>query len=803
MKHLLVVISLLTFILSCHQKKDRRLRAFDFIPESTHTVVKINDLEAFKNDLGNNGILNPTSQADSSWILSSVPLLHHIRTQNDIVVAFDETDRSVQLITKYHDSLFLEDTTYVKNIDKDLFKDNRIHEQTMNNDTIYSAIIDSFLVASSVRKYLEHSIKNPSANKKFSSLQELSSDASASLFVATNSGDSIPKEFNFLHENSMLDIDLSSDHIKLSGVTKHTDSTSKIINYLNNTRSQQNMLPSIIPNDSKQFLSYTFHDLSQIKLNYEQIDNISDDGLFAEIQDLLIEMGSFDIEDSEALAIRSIDVDAVSETIEKTLEETFRQIDIYSLPGSDEIVPLFTPLIDASSMNYIFVIDDFLVYTSSIEHAKKIISSVTNKTTLLNSDIYKAAKDNISDESTLLYFSLSSELSSVVERNLPSLVTDRLVSTKFKKEHSQIIQLINDNGFAHVNVQILRQRQSTKSNSVTEMFNLALDNELLNDPQLVKNHITGQKDIAVQDIHNNLYLISNRGKLLWKKQIPGNVLGKIEQIDMYKNGRLQLVFATPNAIHVLDRHGKNVAPFPIKFNDEITQPLSVFDYDKKKDYRLMVVQGKNTLMYDAKGKRVRGFTFRSASQDLKSQPKHFRVNNKDYIVFAAGEKMYVLNRRGQERITVNEAIEFSGNGIYLYKNNFTTTNTKGQLVQVDQRGRIAKQNLILQPGHQVSATSKTLATLADNKLTIRSRSIELDFGEYTPPRIFYLKDKIYVSVTDLQTQKTYLFDSQAKLLPNFPIYGTSSMTMDNIDKDRSLEFVVRGDSNSVILYQLN
>ena len=69
--------------------------------------------------------------------------------------------------------------------------------------------------------------------------------------------------------------------------------------------------------------------------------------------------------------------------------------------------------------------------------------------------------------------------------------------------------------------------------------------------------------------------------MLWKKQLDGAILGKIEQIDMYKNGRLQLAFATPNRVYVLDRNGKEVAPFPLKFNDKVTQPLSVFNYDIK------------------------------------------------------------------------------------------------------------------------------------------------------------------------------------------------------------------------------
>jgi hypothetical protein len=60
-----------------------------------------------------------------------------------------------------------------------------------------------------------------------------------------------------------------------------------------------------------------------------------------------------------------------------------------------------------------------------------------------------------------------------------------------------------------------------------------------------------------------------------------------------------------------------------------------------------------------------------------------------------------------------------------------------------------------------------------------------------------------VTTTDLQAKKIYLFDSLGKPIANFPIYGNSSITMDNIDKDNNLEVVTKGDNNSIIVYKIN
>ena len=137
------------------------------------------------------------------------------------------------------------------------------------------------------------------------------------------------------------------------------------------------------------------------------------------------------------------------------------------------------------------------------------------------------------------------------------------------------------------------------------------------------------------------------------------------------------------------------------------------------------------------------------------------------------------------------------------KNRFTTTNTKGDLIQIDLNGRGASQNIGLESLHTIDATSKSLVTLSENKLGIKRNTIELDFGNYSLPKIFYINDKIYVTLTDLQTQKIYMFDSQAKPISNFPVYGNSTVDFANIDADRNLEFVTKGESNSIIVYEKN
>jgi hypothetical protein len=154
-------------------------------------------------------------------------------------------------------------------------------------------------------------------------------------------------------------------------------------------------------------------------------------------------------------------------------------------------------------------------------------------------------------------------------------------------------------------------------------------------------------------------------------------------------------------------------------------------------------------------------------------------------------------------VPVKERIDFSENEVFLYKNKFTLTDKSGTLFVVDEKGGVSKTKLNLNEDHGTDATSKTLATMNDNVLTIKGKNVSLDLGVYTKPEIFYLYDKIYVGVTDLQSQQTYLFDSSAEPIRNFPVMGTSSVDLADIDNDKKLELVTKENDSSLVVYKMN
>ena len=546
------------------------------------------------------------------------------------------------------------------------------------------------------------------------------------------------------------------------------------------------------------FLSFSFSDF---KIFEDQLSKFKiSDSLAIDLYpfETIVEAGFVEKNNKRAIILQSIDGAATQENLSQNTHSTYRTVDIYEMDNSESINDLFSPLIPETNLSYYANIENVVILAEDLDFLETIISNFQNNTTLYETPGFQDIMLHLSDESSLFIYANNKAISTLINLNFNE---DKNLNVDNYK--TSAIQYIYDTDFAHVNAIFKTHKTRAVNNSVIEDLNIKLDASILTEPQLVINHTNNQKDLVIQDINNNLYLISNQGKIFWKKQLDGKILGKIEQIDMYKNGRLQLAFATPKRAYVLDRNGRDVSPFPLKFNDKITQPLSVFDYDKKRNYRLMITQGKQVLMYDQKGEIVSGFNYKSAKNNITTQPKHFRISRKDYIVFADGNTMEVLDRVGKRRVTVKESIDFSGNEIFLYNNNFTTSNSSGELLEVNQKGIVNHKNLKLFDNHFITTTSKTLVALSDNKLTIKTNTVNLDFGDYTAPKIFYINDKIYVSVTDLQAKKVYLFDSQAKPINNFPVYGNSSIEMEDIDNDNSIEVIVKGDDNSIIVYEIN
>jgi hypothetical protein len=294
-----------------------------------------------------------------------------------------------------------------------------------------------------------------------------------------------------------------------------------------------------------------------------------------------------------------------------------------------------------------------------------------------------------------------------------------------------------------------------------------------------------------------LYQIGASGTILWEKDLKSPIQFPISQVDLYKNKRLQLAYTTDTKFEVLDRNGNPVKPFTKSLKNPL--PLAVFDYDKNRDYRLVLVAQKQLELRNRSFKKVSGF--KRTKADPAYPPQHFRIGSRDYIAMVEKSgRLLLLDRRGNIRIKTPNDLLLSTD-IHVHQNGFVGVDKKNRLFRIETSGKISYRTLPFETSYKLAAQGKNLVLLSENNLEINGITLELEFGVYTKPQIHMVNNRTLISLTDLQSNKVYLFDRDGQELPYFPVFGSGPADV-SADQKGQVFLSVRGEENQLLVYQL-
>lgn len=814
------ILFLFLLILSCNQKTTTSDTILDYLPKDAAAILKINNLSNFKSELKNSEFFSKTDKTNLfNTISKKVDGINFLNSNTRCVLGFYELGKEnfeFFFVFDNNPDFFDIDKVDDKTIETLIYEDHELRKYTLEGNTLFVFNVDDKIIASSSKMLLENFIrigKNKKVSSKLRKLFDTTDDTkSASILVNLKNGGSLLssnlKKSTSLNISSFADwisVDLSTNSNKtlFSGITIANDSTNNFINLFKNTTPVSENIANISPINTDAVIAFSFNDYQSFATNQKKyLDKTQQiDTLFNTIE----EVGVIHLNKEKAVVLSSFGADNLIKSINKNSigSSSYQGIEIIALSSKDFISSAFEPLIKNFESNFYTILGDTFVFASKKEILQSIIANFKSGTTFNKTEVYTTAKSALANESSLLFISNQKGIQNFLELGFTSQLLNDFKKIDFK-DYAFAAQVVSDTDFYHLNILASKTKKEIRTNSVGPLFTVELDTDLATNPQFVKNHRTNKQEIVLQDKDNFLYLISSDGKVLWKKQLDGKIQGKIHQVDIYKNGRLQLAFCTNNQFLILDRNGEEVKPFNKTYEGGNLNSLAVFDYDNNKNYRFLVTQGRKIFMYNSKGDIVDGFTYKEANSPIIAAPKHFRINKKDYLLFKLeNNTLKIRHRAGQDRIKVANKIDFSDNDIFLYKNKFSLTDKKGIFYQIDTKGKLITTNFNLNQDHGMYTTSKTLVLMNDNILSIKGKKVELELGVYTTPKIFYIYDKIYVTVTDIQNQKIYLYDSQARPISNFPVYGNSVIDMVDMDGDKKLEFVAKDQENSIIVYKIN
>lgn len=770
----------LLFIVSCRNTGNEHTDLTSLIPDNSSYILKINNLTAYSGEIRNNDFLQSLGKANDLDLLSGIDFLE---ISSPFYLCRNEKKEVLIILNTFQASL-REQTGSSVTIDSVALKKGNTLSTNYKGKQWFFKQIGSALVVSNAKHLVDNSAIHSQDHPIKSLLDITNKKASANVFFkeGTNNITNVFPQVNGLFKNwKFFDIIPKSKSMLLSGVTEITEEIPMRV--LGNTRPATSETATVVPVNMSRFTSFVFTNSNDLSLT-SPIDST--------FLESVTEVGF--VENNESITSAVVFTPLPESKVEFFAQEqveNYKEIPVYSVDSTSGIDTFFGNFHQNFNPTLVVAHDKYLLFSNSLSDLQEQLDQILNNNTLAHQEYYKKSMSNLPVNSSLLIVSL-------LNNNAEKWFSDKYSLAIFQgivSNHNVLLTLLAEETEEDIPV--------TSTPLVKETGSFLLENDLVTNPQLVIDYVTHSLNIVAQDIQNNLYFMTLEGKILWKLKLDGPVQGNIEQIDIYNNGRLQLAFTTKHNFYILGRNGENAKNFPVTFKDEISNPAGIFDYDLNHDYRFLITQKDALYMIDKNGDRVNGFKLSKTLGNITNTPKHIRVGKKDYILLTTDTgKLYILDRRGQIRVPVSDKLEYSDNDIYWYENTFAGTSKTGDLIKVDENGGISKTTLPLQAKHYITGTKKAWVTFTENLLTINSNVIPLDFGDYTAPKIYSAGKRTYISITDKQTNRIFLFDLKGKPINGFPIFGSGQANIAYDKNSRNILLIVSGKSNQIIVYKM-
>ena len=143
------------------------------------------------------------------------------------------------------------------------------------------------------------------------------------------------------------------------------------------------------------------------------------------------------------------------------------------------------------------------------------------------------------------------------------------------------------------------------------------------------------------------YMDANK-KGVWAIPFETPICGYVEQIDLYANGRLQMLFASENRLYLLDRLGRFVNGYPKKLQKKVVMGPKLVRNVNGIKYSILVLNEDNTISWlDISGKPVAGWSDIVAPEFIKELPQFAKLGGKRYWILRAPSQLLLYTIDGK------------------------------------------------------------------------------------------------------------------------------------------------------------
>ena len=505
-------------------------------------------------------------------------------------------------------------------------------------------------------------------------------------------------------------------------------------------------------------------------------------------------------------------------------EETIQEM--YEFPFLDLFETFFGRVFGAVELKYYTFTDNFIVFGENQSSLSDFAYAQVLEKTLSNDIRFKQFTDYLSDQSNFYFYTNMFYAPEIISEFLNDNLKRGLLDNAelFRKFQAFALQFRSSRGMLYNNI-FLKYIPDIKEEAIT-LWESHMDTSLSCKPYFVRNHYTGENEIFVQDLNHKIYLINKVGRVLWRLQLTEPINSEVFQVDYYKNGKLQLFFSTKSALHLIDRNGNYVERYPIQLRSSSTAGVAVFDYEKNKNYRLLIpCANRKVYLYGIEGNIIEGWNFEQTDTEVAQTARHFRNNGKDYIVFADKYRLYIQNRRGDTRVKVQDHFPVSkNNGIFFQKASeqnrarWVATDTSGNVKFIYLDGQVETKDLgRYTQDHYFELADVDADGVEDfifldrNQLLVKKSngnnifSHEFDEIIDSPPIYFYFgyQDR-KIGVVAKEENSIYLFNGNGNLYENFPLEGNTPFSIGYLGNDQDyFNLIVGNRYNFLLNYAVN
>ncbi len=405
---------------------------------------------------------------------------------------------------------------------------------------------------------------------------------------------------------------------------------------------------------------------------------------------------------------------------------------------------------------------------------------------------------------------VNSELLETYKSNIGYIKKTRFISMQMSATN-------NKNYLTNVQISF-----NINANNNTELlWELNLDTTLNMKPQIVFNSNTNQNAIMVQDLKNQVYLINNESKILFKIPVYGKIIGNVNQVDAFNNGKTQYLFNTNTQIYLLDETGKILQGYPIWIPTGTEFPLQVSDYLNDKSYQIFAIgkfykiwcyniQAKLQNGWNPKNyypnpiQNIQSFNFRNElitySINQKGKLNFYQTNGKMYSNFSFDSNM--IYKYMTHEVLDSNFIKFyyiDSTNQFKVKEFHTILPIKNLLINSIKSVPI--KNFVLNNSlYFLTKNGKDISIFNNVGITLFTKNLADTFNYQF--ELIYKNGNIHLCYLDSLQGMLYLENKGNKPIDKFPLKANYYYTFGHLMNDENYFVITANFDNKLFVYQV-